>query len=75
MMQRPAPNDLRRLRSYLHQAGEVGFRSYVALIIGTLRDRARQTENTLDDLIVMVLEVAIARLFPQDAGDQSANQG
>jgi len=76
MTRLPVHKDMRDLRVYLQKAGEVGFRAYVTLIMSTLRERARETSNPLDDIVVLVLTVAVDRLFPPpNPGDQSANQG
>lgn len=67
MTRRPAPNavqDRRALRHYLQRAGEVGLKAYVHMIVGSLRAKAASTPNSIDDVIVCLLEVLVDRLFP-----------
>lgn len=72
MTQRRVRNDYTALRHYLRNAGEVGLRSYVEMLMGALRQRASQTASHIDDVIVIALEVLVARVFPAQQPDPPA---
>lgn len=68
MTQRRSPKqDRQALRHFLTNAGEVGIKSYVEMILGALRARAASTSSNIDDVIVVLLEVLVFRLFQPPA--------
>lgn len=68
----PPVRDVALLRRYLSAVGEVGLRTYVWMLISQLRERASRTSSDLDDLLIVALQVLVARVFPPPPPDKPA---
>lgn len=64
---RSAKQDRTALTHFLRNAGPVGLRGYIEMLIGTLQARASQTSSPVDDVIIIALRVMFERLFPPEA--------